>query len=199
MAQSSTTISGQKTYKSAITATDIRFNYTSGVSTISTSTTSLSNLSAKDLITVSGTSNNNATVTVKSVASDGLSIIVEEVITTEAAGASVTLTYAGFVTDKHKGDGYYSQTDGVHTVSYHVSAGSATASQNFNGKIKMQGSLATTPTEDDWFDINNTTFTADLSTKVISYTFSGNFVWVRAKTYDQTNTTSYVSKILYNH
>ena len=199
MAQSSTTISGQKTYKSSITATDIRFNYTGGVSTISTSTTSLLNLSAKDLITISGTSNNNATVTVKSVASDGLSIIVEEVVTTEAAGVSVTLTYVGFVTDKHKGDGYYSQTDGVHTVAYHVSAGSATASQNFDGKIKMQGSLATTPTESDWFDISNTTFTSDLSTKVASYTFTGNFVWVRAKTYDQTNTASYVLKILYNH
>lgn len=199
MAQSSTTISGQKSFKSAITATDIRFLNNSGTYSIITASTSLANLSVRDLITVTGTTQNNSTFTVKSVASDGLSITVEEVVTTEAAGASVTLTYSGFVTDKHKGDGYYAQTDGVHTVAYHVSAGSATASNNFDGKIKMQGSLATTPTESDWFDINDTTFTADLSTTVASYTFTGNFVWIRAKTYDHTNTTSSVSKILYNH
>ena len=199
MAQSSSTISGQKSFKSVITATDIRFSYVSGTSSIITTSTSLANLSARDLITVTGTTNNNATLTVKSVASDGKSITVEEVVTTEAAGASMSLTYVGFVTDKHKGDGYYAQTDGVHTVAYHVSAGSATASNNFDGKIKMQGSLATTPTESDWFEIDDTTFTADLSTKVSSYTFTGNFVWVRAKTYDQTNTTSSVTKILYNH
>jgi len=199
MGQTSTTISEQKSFKAVITASDIRFSYVSGISYIITTSTSLANLSARDLITITGTTNNNATLTVKSVASDGKSITVEEVVTTEAAGSSVSLTYVGFVTDKHKGDGYYSQTDGVHTVAYHVSAGSATASNNFDGKIKMQGSLATTPTEDDWFDIDNTTFIADLSTKVASYTFTGNFVWVRAKAYDQTNTTSSISKILYNH
>ena len=199
MAQSSTTISGQKSFKSVITATDIRFSYVSGTSSIITTSTSLANLSARDLITITGTTNNNTTLTVKSVASDGKSITVEEVVATEAAGASVSLTYVGFVTDKHKGDGYYAQTDGVHTVAYHVSAGSATPSNNFDGKIKMQGSLSTTPAESDWFDIDNTTFTADLSTTVASKTFTGNFVWVRAKAYDHTNINSSVSKILYNH
>ena len=49
------------------------------------------------------------------------------------------------------------------------------------GAIKMQGSLATTPTEDDWFDISGTTFTTDQSTTISSANFTGNFVWVRAK------------------
>jgi hypothetical protein len=45
----------------------------------------------------------------------------------------------------------------------------------------MQGTLATTPTEDDWFDIAGTTFTTDQSTTISSANFTGNFVWVRAK------------------
>ena len=43
------------------------------------------------------------------------------------------------------GDSYYGYTDGVHTV--------AVYGNNFSGRIKIQGTLATTPTEDDWFDI----------------------------------------------
>ena len=47
----------------------------------------------------------------------------------------------------------------------------------------MQGTLATTPTEDDWFDISGTSFTTDGTTTVknISFNFTGNIVWVRAK------------------
>jgi hypothetical protein len=67
--------------------------------------------------------------------------------------STVSLAHVGFVTAKYQGDGYYSQIDGVHTVAYHVSAGSATPAVNFDGSYQMQGSLATTPTEDDWFDI----------------------------------------------
>ena len=79
-----------------------------------------------------------------------------------------------FVTEKFKGDGYYFQPDGVHTVAYKVDT-------SLTGSIKMQGSLATTPTEDDWFDISGTTFTTDQSTTISSANFTGNFVWVRAK------------------
>jgi hypothetical protein len=202
MSQTSTTISGQKTHKVNITVTEgASFLSSAGTYKISTSSTSLANLAVRDLITITGSTSNNGTYTVKSVAADGLSIFVEEQVTTESADGSTdtVIDYVGFVTDKYKGDGYYSQTDGVHTVAYHVSAGSQTAANNFNGKIKMQASLATTPTEDDWFDIENTIFTADLSTKVSSYTFTGNFVWVRAKAFDQTNLTSSVEKILYNN
>jgi hypothetical protein len=192
MAQSSTTISSQKDHKVNITGTDISFTSSSGTYTISATSTNLSNLAVRDLITVTGTANNNSTFTVKSVATNGLSITVEEAVTTETADGSTTTTidYTGFVTDKYQGDGYYSQADGIHTVAYHVLA-------TLTGSVKMQGSLATTPTESDWFDIDGTTFTTDQSTTIFSANFTGNFVWVRAKT---TGTTAgSVTKILYNH
>ena len=191
MAQTSTTIQSSTPHKTTITGTVISFAKTGTeykIASSNTSTTPLGNLAQYDLITVTGTTNNNRTFTVKSATSS--QVIVEEEVTTEAAGASFTLDYVGFVTDKNKGDGYYSQVDGVHTVAYHVNS-------TMTGSIKMQGSLATTPTEDDWFDIAGTTFTADQSTLVDSKNFTGNFVWVRAKCTGMT--AGSVSKILYNH
>lgn len=202
MAQTSTTIRSAASHKATITGTVISFSQTGTEYKISSSnitTHSLAGWAQYDRITVTGTTSNNSTFTVKSVAANGAYIIVEEAVTTESAGASVSLAHTGFVTAKYQGDGYYSQVDGVHTVAYHVSAGSNTAANNFNGSIKMQGSLATTPTEDDWFDISGTTFAADTSTSVAAYNFTGNFVWVRAKCYDWTTASSSVTKILYNH
>ncbi len=191
MAQSSQTISGQKTFKSAITVSE-GCSFRASDNRISAASTSLANLAVRDLITITGTTNNNATFTVKSVDANGAYITVEETVTTENSDGSTdtVLTYSGFVTDKYKGDGYYSQADGIHTVAYHVNA-------TCTGAIKMQGSLATTPTEDDWFDITGTTFTTDLSTTISANNFTGNFVWVRAKC--TSNTAGSVTKILYNN
>ena len=61
----------------------------------------------------------------------------------------------------------------------------------------MQGTLAATPTEDDWFDISGTTFTTDQSTTISSSNFTGNFVWVRAKATSVTAGT--ISSTLVNH
>ena len=176
MAQTSTTLIASKTHKADITGTDISFTATGTEYKISATSTSLGNLAQYDLITVTGTTNNNSTFTVKSVASDNLSVIVEEVITTETADGSTTYTInnTGFVSVKAKGDGYYSQVDGVHTVAYKVDT-------TLTGSIKMQGTLASTPTEEDWFDISGTTFTTDQSTTISSANFTGNFVYVRAK------------------
>ena len=193
MAQSSTQISGQKTFKSAITVTEgCTCTSTSGTNKIAAASTSLAALSVRDLITITGTTSNNATFTVKSVDSNGTFITVEETVTAETSDGSTdtVLTYSGFVTDKFKGDGYYSQADGIHTVAYHVNS-------TCTGAIKMQGSLASTPTEDDYFDIDNTTFTTDQSTTINSVNFTGNFVWVRAKC--TSNTAGSVTKILYNN
>jgi hypothetical protein len=175
MAQTSTTLLGEKTHKADVTGTDISFNATGSVYKITSTSTSLSNFAVRDLITVSGTTNNNKTFTVKEV-TDANNLVVEEVVTTETSDGSTTITLdnTGFVSDKAKGDGYYSQPDGVHTVAYKVNT-------TLTGSIKMQGSLATTPTEDDWFDISGTTFTTDQSTTISSSNFTGNFVWVRAK------------------
>ena len=197
MAQTSTTLSSAKSHVENITGTDISFTASGGTNTISSTSTVLTGsgkLALRDLVTVSGTTNNNSTFTVKSIVSE-TEFTVEEIVTTESSDGSTTTTldHSGFVTDKAKGDGYFSQPDGVHTVAYQVvNLGDST--DDFLGTVKMQGSLATTPTEDDWFDIAGTTLTSDQSTTIASYNFTGNFVWVRAKV-ETTNTTSNPSMI----
>ena len=176
MAQTSTTIIASKSHYANVTGTDISFTATGTEYKISATSTSLAGFNQYDLITVTGTTNNNSTFTVKSEASDGLSLIVEEIVTTETSDGSTTTTldHTGFVSAKFKGDGYYSQVDGVHTIAYKVDA-------TLTGAIKMQGTLAATPTEEDWFDISGTTFTTDQSTLIGSYNFTGNYVYVRTK------------------
>jgi len=201
MAQTSTTLSGQKTHVPNISGSDISFTASGGTYTISSTSTVLTGdgkLAVRDLITISGTSLNNATFTVKSIVS-ATEFTVEEVVTNENADGSTTTTldHTGFVTDKAKGDGYYSQTDGIHTVAYHPSA---TLNDDSTIGLVMQGSLATTPTEDDWFDIPGTSINQtnlDGSTLAFHANFTGNFVWVRAKVSGMT--AGAVTKILYNH
>ena len=190
MAQTSTSILSSKSHKADITGTDISFVVSSGVYKITSTSTSLNNLAVRDLITVSGTTNNNSTFTVKEV-TDANNIVVEEIVTAESSDGSTTTTidHTGFVSDKQKGDGYYSQPDGVHTIAYKVDT-------TLTGSIKMQGTLATTPTENDWFDISGTTFTTDQSTTISSSNFTGNFVWVRAKATSVTAGT--ISSVLIN-
>ena len=191
MAQTSTTLLASKSHIANVTGTDISFTATGSEYKITSTTTALNGFAVRDLITVTGTTNNNSTFTVKTVTSAN-ELIVEEIVTTETSDGSTTTTldHTGFVTDKVKGDGYYSQTDGLHTVAFHVDS-------TCTGAIKMQGSLATTPTEDDFFDIDNSTFTTDQSTTINSVNFTGNFVWVRAKC--TSNTAGSVTKILFNH
>tara|TARA_B100000965_G_C19518868_1_gene725520 strand:+ start:718 stop:1293 length:576 start_codon:yes stop_codon:yes gene_type:complete len=175
MAQTSTTLLASKSHIANVSGTDISFNATGTTYKITSTTTSLTGFAVRDLITVTNTTNNNSTFTVKTVTSAN-ELIVEEIVTTETSDGSTEtfLDHTGFVSDKAKGDGYYSQPDGVHTVAYQVNA-------TLTGAIKMQGSLATSPTEDDWFDISGTTFTTDQSTTISTANFTGNFVWIRAK------------------
>ena len=201
MAQTSTTLSGAKSHIEDVTGTDISFNATGSTYKITSTSTSLNNFAVRDLITVSGTTNNNNTLTVKEV-TDENTLVVEEIVTTETADGSttVTLDHTGFVTDKSKGDGYYSQPDGVHTVVYQV-VNRGDSTDDFIGTVKMQGSLATTPTEDDYFDITGTTYTSDQSTTIATFNFTGNFVWVRAKI-ETTNTSgngALITSILLNN
>jgi hypothetical protein len=190
MAQTSTTLLASKSHIADVTGTDISFTATGTEYKITSTSTALNGFAVRDLITVSGTTNNNSTFTVKTVTSAN-ELIVEEIVTTETADGSTTTTldHTGFVSDKAKGDGYYSQPDGVHTVAYQVNA-------TLTGSIKMQGSLATTPTEDDWFDVAGTTFTTDQSTLISTANFTGNFVWVRAKAISVTAGT--ISSVLIN-
>ena len=190
MAQTSTTLLASKSHIANVSGTDISFTATGTEYKITSTSTSLSGFSVRDLITVTGTTNNNKTFTVKTVTSAN-QLIVEEIVTTETSDGSTTTTldHTGFVSDKAKGDGYYSQPDGVHTVAYQVNS-------SLTGSIKMQGSLATTPTEDDFFDITGTTFTADQSTLISTANFTGNFVWIRAKATSVTAGT--ISSVLIN-
>tara|TARA_Y100000385_G_C12912475_1_gene558940 strand:- start:293 stop:874 length:582 start_codon:yes stop_codon:yes gene_type:complete len=191
MAQTSTTLLASKDHiDTNVTGTDISFTAIGTEYKITSTTTALNGFAVRDLITVTGTTNNNSTFTVKTVSSAN-QLIVEEIVTDETADVSTTTTldHTGFVSDKSKGDGYYSQPDGVHTVAYQVTSTLA-------GAIKMQGSLATTPTEDDWFDIAGSTFTADQSTLIGTANFTGNFVWVRAKATSITAGT--ISSVLIN-
>ena len=190
MAQTSTTLLASKSHIANVTGTDISFTATGSEYKITSTSTALNGFAIRDLITVTGTTSNNSTFTVKTVTSAN-ELIVEEIVTTETSDGSstVTLDHAGFVSDKAKGDGYYSQPDGVHTVAYQVNS-------TMTGSIKMQGSLATIPTEDDWFDIAGSTFTADQSTLISTANFTGNFVWVRAKATSVTAGT--ISSVLIN-
>ena len=190
MAQTSTTLLASKSHIANVTGTDISFTATGTEYKITSTTTALNGFSIRDLITVTGTTNNNSTFTVKTVTSAN-QLIVEEIVTTETSDGSTTTTldHTGFVSDKVKGDGYFSQPDGVHTVAYQVNG-------TLTGSIKMQGSLATTPTEDDFFDIAGTTFTADQSTLISTANFTGNFVWIRAKATSVTAGT--ISSVLVN-
>jgi len=190
MAQTSTTLLASKSHIANVSGTDISFTATGSEYKITSTSTALNGFAVRDLITVTGTTNNKSTFTVKTVTSAN-ELIVEEIVTTETSDGSTTTTldHTGFVSDKSKGDGYYSQPDGVHTVAYQVNA-------TLTGSIKMQGSLATTPTEDDWFDIAGATFTTDQSTLTSTANFTGNFVWVRAKATSVTAGT--ISSVLIN-
>ncbi len=199
MAQTSTTLSGEISHKSDITGTDISISTSGTISATSTILTGAGKLAVRDLVTVSGTLNNNTTFTVKEIISTTEFTVEETISANDNADGSTTFTldHTGFVTDKAKGDGYFSQTDGVHTVAYHPSA---TLNDDSSIGLVMQGSLATTPTESDWFDITGTSINQtnlDGSTLAFHANFTGNFVWVRAKVSGMS--AGAVSKILYNH
>ena len=117
---------------------------------------------------------------------------------TPARKSTVMMTNTGsnhnLTGDAKRADGYYGHTDGIHTVQVTVN--------NFTGSFGIQGTLATEPTEDDWFDINlnanrnvssaspyitfpenplaptNGAGNGDDATQ--AFTFVGNFVWLRA-------------------
>ena len=86
-------------------------------------------------------------------------------------GDSTVETVVG---EKYKGDGYYGRSDGLHTVQINVTG--------VAGTVKMQGTLATTPVDADWFDIvTHTAADGDAKrTGSFLYNFTGNYVWIRA-------------------
>jgi len=89
-------------------------------------------------------------------------------------GDSSTQTVEG---NAFKGDGYYSRTDGFHTVQYNVTG--------FIGSINIQASLSTNPTATDWFTLSSAELVSSndssaYNTGSFLYNFTGNYVWLRA-------------------
>jgi len=106
-------------------------------------------------------------VTLEFIEQDGSTISA----TVQTPEADSTLTQV--ISDKIKGDGYYTGGDGLHTVQYSIT--------DFSGSIKMQASLIASPAASDWFDITGTTYTTSPDTDTDAmYNFTGNFVWLRA-------------------
>ena len=101
-------------------------------------------------------------------------------------GDSTVETVVG---EKFKGDGYYGRSDGFHTVQMNVNG--------VAGTIKIQGTLATTPADADWFDVDGTTYDSTTAGRDGAFVnFTGNFVWVRAHV---TYTDGTINSILLNH
>lgn len=99
-----------------------------------------------------------------------------------------------YISDKEKGDGYFGGTDGLHTVMY-------VADPSFVGTVTMQATLATSPTDSDWFNVAGTTseytlLDARTTATVDCYNFTGNFVWIRGQVSIDAGS---VYMIQYNH
>lgn len=99
-----------------------------------------------------------------------------------------------YTSEQIKGDGYFGNSDGLHTVFWSVAG--------FIGTIEVQGTLASEPAESDWATItltaptnkyivdatgavtiagvDSTRYTLETTTSK-SYNFTGNFVWLRGR------------------
>lgn len=90
------------------------------------------------------------------------------------------------VGEKAKGDGYYSRSDGLHTVQYNFTG--------LTGTINIQATLAVDPVDDDWFTVHTFIASNETNSKIASFT--GNYVWIRAQV---VYTDGSVNSITLNH
>ena len=74
-------------------------------------------------------------------------------------GDSTSTTVTG---EKFKGDGYFGRSDGFHTVQMNVNG--------VAGTIQIQGTLATTPADADFFNIAGALYDSSTAGKAVSYT-----------------------------
>lgn len=126
--------------------------------------------------------------------SQDLTFFVENTNTVYVSYPNTATETMVYYSDKVQGDGYFGGSDGVHTVMY-------TATSDFQGSVSMQASLASEPTSNDWFTVNDTTVTYTALDSRTSFTvdyfnFTGNFVWVRGVVSINAGA---VESIQYNH
>lgn len=69
-------------------------------------------------------------------------------------------------------NGFYGQSDYLHTVSVHMT--------NFTGTIHIEASIATTPGAEDWFDVVPA-IVESAKTGSSGFSFRGNYLWLRAR------------------
>lgn len=120
-------------------------------------------------------------------------------------GTTGTKSFTSF---NEQGAGYYGTTDGLHTISL-------TCTQTFVGTATLQATLATEPSNNDWFNIDNVQFeytTLDpdyvdphlsgsnpykgLVLRTTGTNFTGQFTWLRANVDIDSGA---IIKISYNH
>ena len=126
--------------------------------------------------------------------SQSLEFVVNTTSTVSVTYPNTATSMLVYTSAKAKGDGYFGGSDGFHTVAY-------TATPTFVGTITVQATLATEPTDADWFNVPGTTSTYtvfnDRNTETVDfYNFTGNFVWVRGHI---SIADGAVSVINYNH
>tara|TARA_E500000081_G_scaffold118942_1_gene122980 strand:- start:614 stop:955 length:342 start_codon:yes stop_codon:yes gene_type:complete len=98
-------------------------------------------------------------------------------------GDSTSVTVNG---SHFKGDGYYGRSDGLHTVQYDYTG--------FRGEMKIEATLATTPTDSDWFQVDSVNLTGQTGTSISNFT--GNYIWLKATVVYTDGT---VNSIVMNH
>ncbi len=99
-----------------------------------------------------------------------------------------------------EGSGYYNGS-GLHTTTYspwwQEGVNNILVINNFRGNVVIQATLATTPTDNDWFDVSSTYSEFDSNNYGnILHNFRGNYVWIRAKV---VVTAGVLSEIAVNH
>ena len=106
--------------------------------------------------------------------SQSLTFTINDTTSTSVVYPQNTVGAVSYTGNKEKGDGYFGSSDGLHTVAF-------TTNENFIGSVKLQGTLAANPSDNDWFDIPETmqdyAYPGENSTRFANFT--GLFVWVR--------------------
>jgi len=89
--------------------------------------------------------------------------------------------------DRQQAANYYGGFGGLQTIAYYLT--------NFEGKIYIEASLDSDPTEEtDWFLVNEYDTASTQVTENFARNITGNFTWIRARVLDFTaGTINYVT------